>query len=220
MSSLRLCYAIASLVALTAACALASEEDAPSAEAAVVAISEVTTSDVEAVIASLRAQREAAPLRPYYADGSRQEGCWRNPAGSDLSELQKAVYCAMPLELRLCNTPVLLLADDVEARYRGYLSCKEKVDAVFAPLGARGMFAYGPEVDAVYRQVFLEQRPLPARDVERIVEANRPEDSGRPFALVLAAIAASLAAEARDLALGGLMALVDGYERDTGDEPR
>src|SRR5258706_14073464 len=45
---------------------------------------------VESAIAKLDAQRNSAPFAPYYADGARVEGCWANPAGSKLTEIQKA----------------------------------------------------------------------------------------------------------------------------------
>lgn len=205
---------------LTPACAAAdADEGQGESENAVVAPANVSTAEVESVIAKLRAQRESAPFARYYEDGSRIEGCWRNPAGAKLTELKKAVYCAMPLELRLCNTPVLLTVDehDVVGRFRGYVDCKKKVDAVF---GGRASFAYGPDVDAVYRQIYLEGRTLSAEDTTRIVAANVPRYSSRSFLVVLASIGASLVAEARELAVDALLSMARDYEHDTGLEPR
>jgi len=209
--------------ALTPACAADATNDATepegSSEEAVVGSAKISSWDVEAVIAKLRAQRSSAPLGAFYENGSRLEGCWRNPAGKKLTDLKKSVYCSMPLELRLCNTLVLLTVDEraVEERFRGYQGCKKKVDAVF---GGRGLFAYGADVDAVYREIYLEGATLGAADTKRIVAQNAPAISNRSFPAVLGSIVASLAREAATLHADALDSMVRDVQRATGQDPR
>jgi hypothetical protein len=221
MSIARVAPVIAlSALASLSACASPADDTAPtSSEDAVVASSAVTAADVESVIAELRAQRESAPLARYYEDGVRIEACWRNPAGSKLTKLKKALYCSMPLELRLCNTPVLLAIDENEAerRFRGYRDCKAKVDAVF---GGTGAFAWNARVDTVYRHIYLEGATLSEEDTKRIVAANQPPASSRTFAALLLVVGKSLLDEARDLAIDALAHLTSDFEQETGLDPR
>lgn len=217
----RLLLAAAVLSTLTG-CATAPSEPEASGEAASSDLSPTlapSRGDVEAAIATLDAHRGSERLAPYYADGSRLEGCWRNPAGSKLSDLQKAFYCAMPLELRLCNTVKLLSIDEAEVdeRYDAYLACQKKVDAVF---GGTGAFVYDDQVNAVYKQLFLARATLSDEDTASVVAANRPAFSSRPFPLVLVAIGATLAKEAAALLVDGLSSLADDYREETKSEPR
>jgi len=192
--------------------------DDDTTEDAVVA-GKVGAAAVKAAIAKLDAQRNGAALGRYYESGDRVEGCFKNPAGNKLTDLKKTVYCAMPLELRLCNTVVLLTRDeaDVDGRYRGYLDCKKRVTAA---MGGRVSFEYGADIDAVYKQIVLEGRTLSAAETREIVAAHGPPTSPRSFPVVLAAIGRSLAEEVRALGLEGLAALAREHEAKTGLEPR
>lgn len=208
------------LCALTGCTGEGSATEVVAAESDIVASSNrLGAEEVTSAIERLERQRTSDPLRSYYADGSRIEGCWRNPAGDRLTDLQKAFYCAMPLELRLCNTVALLAIDEaqVDDRYEAYLGCQKRVDAVF---GGTGGFIYGPDIDEVYRRLFLEKATLSAAETAAIVDANKPDFSDRPFAVVLVAIAATLASQASELVLDGLSALVADYRHETDTEPR
>lgn len=133
-------------------------------------------------------------------NGARISGCWANPAGKDLTDVQKAFYCSMPLEFRMCNTVVLLetkATKDVGERRRGYLACKAEVAGVMRDPS----FHYSADVDAAYLHLFLEQDP--AWSPTSIVAEKRP-DPGRPFPALLAAIADSLAEEGVELGLDAL----------------
>lgn len=215
------CIVVAVVLSTLTGCAAAPDPGESSSEAAsdLLGAASPSRAKVEAAIATLDAHRESEPLAPYYADGSRLEGCWRNPAGKKLSDLQKAFYCAMPLELRLCNTVKLLAIDEakVEERYEAYLGCQKKVDAVF---GGTGAFVYDGDVNAVYRQLFLERASMSEEDTDRIVAANRPTMSDRAFPFVLLAIGTTLTKEAADLALARLTSLADDYRDETRSEPR
>jgi len=61
--------------------------------------------DVESLHDSIKSSRMLAPR--YLEGNPRFEACWINPAADKLSDIQKAYYCAVPLEVRLCNTPDL-----------------------------------------------------------------------------------------------------------------
>jgi hypothetical protein len=204
----RLLAALAPALFFCVACGSASD-DASASQSDLVKPA-LAVDDVNAAIATLRAQREGDPIGPYYADGNRLEGCWRNPAGAKLTDLKKAFYCSMPLEFRLCNTVVLLTTDEskVEERYAGYLSCQRKVDAVF---GGTGLFVYDPKINAIYRTLYLEGSPLPAADTADVVAANKPPFTDRPFPVVLAAIGAGLTQEALDLSADALRSMVDDF---------
>ena len=169
--------------------------------------------------AAVDAQRNGDRLGKYYADGNRVEGCWRNPVGNKLSDLQKAFYCAMPLGLRLCNSVELLAIDEskVDERYDAYLACQKKVDAVF---GGTGEFVYDDNINAVYKQLFLDRAPLSADDTASVVTRNKPAFSDRSFPVILLAIGAGLVSEGGDLAASGFMSLVNDYKSDTKSEPR
>lgn len=193
---------VGAMSTLAAGCAAEAGDDAASAEAPVVSSPPSASATVDAAFAALRAQRTTAPLEKYYRDGLRIEACWANPAGKELSEIKKAFYCSMPLELRICNTVVLLTTDAAkrEERYRGYLDCQRKVDALF---GDRGRFVYGDAINKTYEDLFLRgESGLSAEDEARLVAANRPVNSGRSFPVLLAETIKGLAAEARDLASG------------------
>lgn len=214
----RLLLALA-LALTTAACASPTEEDDTSNGAAAVTEDALSLHDVQASIKSLTDLRDGSVLGPYGADGARVEGCWRNPAGDKLSDLKKAFYCSMPLEFRLCNTVVLLATDDakVDERYRGYQSCKAKVETVF---GNKGLFEFDAKTDAVYKQLFLKSETLSAADTKIIVDAQKPTFSSKSFTRLLLEIGWSLTEEATALALEGLSSLASAYHAETNDDPR
>lgn len=172
-----------------------------------------TSTDPDAVVAralaELAAQMEGR-YAPYYLDadsgrfqdGARVAGCWKNPAGKDLTDVQKAFYCSMPLELRLCNTLQLLGSKDLTVRYSGYQACKSNVASMLHDPS----FLYSEDVDAAYQHLFLEQDPAWSDDA--IVAANRPENSAS-FPALLAQIVASLDQEAIDLAAPELKTIKD-----------
>jgi hypothetical protein len=211
---------VLALLALVAgnmiACGGASAGVSDSAGAAVAEGPALAVDDVTAAIAKLDAQRSDPQIAPYYADGNRIEGCWRNPAGSKLTDLKKAFYCAMPLELRLCNTVVLLSTDDADVgpRYDAYLACQAKVDAVF---GGKGLFVYDDDVNAAYKKLFLEGGRLAASDTAAVVDASKPTYSDRSFARILLAIADGLAGEVADLGLEDLRAMEDDFHAAGGE---
>jgi hypothetical protein len=199
----------------------AQEDDASSSPAAMTAVSESTlrVADVTRVVDRLTSQRTSAPLGKYYEDGSRLEGCWRNPAGARLTDLKKAFYCAMPLEFRLCNSVLLLTTDDadVDKRFSGYLDCQKKVDRVFS---GKVSFVYDDETNALYKQLFLQGATLPKDDEAQVIAANKPTFSDRSFEGVLAAIAKTLTAEAIDLASTAFTSLVANFKSETESSPR
>ncbi len=169
--------------------------------------------DVPGAIAELQAQLGSAPLASYYADGTRVEGCWANPVGSDLSDIQKAFYCSMPLELRLCNSLVLLAtksSNDVATRWSGYVQCQQRVDAI---AGGSGAFLYDAKVNASYYWLMLENdSELSAADEASVVQSVKPASSGRSFSSLLGIITAAATAEAADAAFNGLQQLLDEAE--------
>jgi hypothetical protein len=213
-------HVAAALLFCVTGCATASSDaSATSGEAESTGVVAPARADVETAIASLDAQRNGDRLGKYYADGNRVEGCWRNPVGNKLSDLQKAFYCAMPLELRLCNSVELLAIDEskVDERYDAYLACQKKVDAVF---GGTGEFVYDDNINAVYKQLFLNRAALSADDTAGIVTKNKPTFTDRSFTVILLEIGAGLASEAGDLAVDGFMSLVNDYKNDTKSDPR
>lgn len=202
-----------------AGCSNAPVEDGESATSHLESAPAPSRANVEAAIATLDAHRGSEELAPYYADGSRLDGCFRNPAGNKLSDLQKTFYCAMPLELRLCNTVKLLTIDEskVDERYAAYLACQKKVDAVF---GGKGAFVYDDNVNAVYKTLFLSRAPLAEEDTAAVIAKHKPALTSRPFAFVLVEIGVTLTKEATDLALGELSSMADDYRDETKTEPR
>ncbi len=201
------------------ACAGREEDQATAGSSAAVTQATLDVDAVNAAIEKLRAQRASDPIGPYYEDGNRLEGCWRNPAGNKLTDLKKAFYCSMPLEFRLCNTIVLLSIDEskVADRYQGYLDCQKNVDAVF---GGKGMFLYDDDVNAMYESLYLKGATLPDADRDAVVAANKPAFSDRYFTTILLAIGKSLADEAVDLAVPALTNMVDDFKSDAGEDPR
>jgi hypothetical protein len=212
----RLVLALGSALVATGCSASTDTSDAANGTSSAVASARLDVAAVRAVVAKLDAQRADVSNASYYADGSRVEGCWLNPAGNKLSDLQKALYCSMPLEFRLCNTVVLLSTDesDVATRYAGYLDCQAKVDAVF---GGHGLFRYGSDVDDVYKSLYLERATLDPADESSVVAAAKPTYSGRSFPRVLLSIGASLTEEAADLATGSLEDLVGAFQAAGGE---
>jgi hypothetical protein len=205
---------------LTAACSSQTDSaDSDSNSSDVVTSQTLDANAVDAVLTKLAAQRAAAPIGPWYKDPTRLEGCWRNPAGDKLSDLQKTLYCSMPLELRLCNTVVLLTTDDAkrDERYRGFLDCQQKVDAVF---GGKGLFVYGDDVNAMYKTLFLEGGTLASQDLSHVVSANKPAFTERPFTILLATIASGLVDEAAKLGLSALKSMIDEYVAAAQEQPR
>lgn len=164
--------------------------------------------------------RQMDAYSPYYDDspdgrrqnGARISGCWANPAGSDLTDMQKAFYCAMPLEFRICNTVVLLATKatkDVDARYAGYLKCKDEVASVLDDAS----FDYSSDVDQAYRKVFLEQDPTWSS--EAVIAAQRP-GPGDDFPTLLGRIVESLVQEGADLGNDRVTAWADEVQANGG----
>ena len=165
--------------------------------------------DVEGAIEELQAQLASAPLQPYYQDGTRVEGCWLNPVGSSLSDIQKAFYCSMPLEFRLCNSLFLLTSDDtqVDERWREYLQCEQRVDSI---AGGDAQFLYDAKVNATYYWLFLNKdSELSASDDARVAASTKPATSGKSFTTLRTAIGESLATEGASAAFPGLTGLVN-----------
>lgn len=210
---------VAALGIGSAACSAPPADDGSTAAGSAIVEDSLDVGSVNATIAKLDALRTGDPIGPYYEDGARMEGCWRNPAGNKLSDLRKAFYCSMPLEFRLCNTIVLLSTDepDVDKRYQGYLACQAKVDAVF---GNAGLFRFDADVNTMYQKLFLESRTLSAEDTASVVAAHKPTLTSRSFTLILLAIGRSLASEAADLALRGLTSMADDVKTQSGADPR
>ena len=169
--------------------------------------------DVPGAVAELQAQLKSARLAGYYADGTRVEGCWANPVGSDLSDLQKAFYCSMPLELRLCNSLVLLAtksSKDVATRWSGYVQCQQRVDAI---AGGSGAFLYDAKVNASYYWLMLENdSELSPADEASVAQSVKPASSGRSFSSLVGIITAAATEEAADAAFSGLQPLLDEAE--------
>lgn len=199
-------FVLAPIAGLALGCSGGAESPLPSDEAAVEAASPAA---IEKALSTLREQTTRGKLAKYYADGTRVEACWRNPKGSKLTDLQKALYCSMPLEFRLCNTVVLLTTDDadVAARRQGYARCQRRVDAMF---GGRGEFIYDARVNAAYVSVFLQKSSGLSREEERALVAKyEPRFSGRTFPGLLAHVVSGLASEALDMASDELASMIE-----------
>jgi hypothetical protein len=165
--------------------------------------------DAPGAIAELQQQLQTPPLAPYYQDTTRIEGCWANPAGNALTDIQKAFYCSMPLEFRLCNSVVLIQSQDtdVATRWQGFVQCEQTVDAI---AGGTGAFVYDAKISATYYWLFLDKNSgLSSADEASLVAANQPASSGRSFPELLQAIVSTLATEAGDAAFNGLQGLID-----------
>ena len=201
MSSHRLATVIL-LASTLGACASASTEDAASGGADLTSAPSATAS-VNAAFASLQAMRSASPVGQFDEGGNestRIRGCWQNPKGSNLTDLQKAVYCAMPLEFRLCNSPVLIKVGDKDFKDDEYVIhdllivsrlCQAKTKEQF---GAR--FAFSQDVENLYLRTFLRQQSgLSAADEAALIAAHRPKTQ-EPFAIELVSIAAGVTKEA------------------------
>jgi hypothetical protein len=216
-------FLVAAAVFGAVGCGSSSDDDVGSGGAS--ALSDDSSSNglsadaVDAAIAKLDKQRNGAPIGPFYADGTRMEGCWRNPAGDKLSDLQKSFYCSMPLEFRICNTVVLLTSNesDVDKRFQGYLDCQTKVDAVF---GSKKLFVYDDDISTIYKELFLKRGALPDADTTRIVAAAKPTFGSSSFTVILAEILASLGKEAVELSAAGLEDMVTAYKNAEHDDPR
>lgn len=186
------------LLTVTGCAATEGDDDGDAAQAAIAAPRDALAEDVAAAFDAFDDQRSEAPFAEYYADGRRVEGCWLSPAGASLTPFQKAFYCSVPLELRVCNSVVLLTQRDapVEQRYRGWLSCQESAERTF---GSES-FHYDEAVNRAYRAVMLDRREPSADARDRMLEAHRPRLSGDSFAVVLADILAGVAKETAVLA--------------------
>jgi hypothetical protein len=212
-------YAIALLFMALSAVACSSSTGAESSDLSESATpTQDKTATVTRALAELDRQMDA--YSPYYdesPDGRRQNGariagCWANPAGSDLSDVQKAFYCSMPLEFRICNTVVLLstkTTKDVDSRYQGYLNCQAKVAGVLSD----STFEYSADVDQAYRKVFLEQDAswTPAS----MVSDKRP-DAFDPFPVLLGRIVDSLVEEGTDLGNDTVLGWADEVKKSGG----
>lgn len=213
VSSTRRLFVLAG-IALSLGCSGAAEDSPASDEAAVEASSPAA---IEKALSTLHEQTTRGKLAKYYADGARIEACWRNPKGSKLTDMQKALYCSMPLEFRLCNTVVLLTTEetDIAARKEGYARCQPMVDAMF---GGRGEFIYDARINAAYTAVFLEKSSGLTREEERALVARyKPPSTERTFPELLAAVVSGLASEAVDVASDALASMIE--EAKSSNDP-
>lgn len=200
-------FTVTVLALALGACGGGSAEDAAGIDGA-----EVRVSAIRHAFDVFRAQRTGARFGADYADGTRVEACWKNPASQKLSDLKKAFYCAVPLEFRICNSPKLLTTDDaqVQERYRTFQRCKRDVDAA---LGSTGEFVYDAQVDRAYLDLFLRDRAtLTPAEEAALVAANRPASSGREFPELLFDVASGVAREAVRIARPDFDALVRSYD--------
>lgn len=137
-------------------------------------------------------------LAPRYLEGNpRFEACWINPAAAKLSDLQKAYYCAVPLEVRLCNTPDLRKIktrwegkagwfqkkiDDVEYLKQAtdaFIECQTSVDA---RLAGDKTFVYSAAVNEFYGSIFLmNDSGLTAEEQTTLSAKYKPKITGRGF---------------------------------------
>ena len=169
-------------------------------------------------LARLAAIRSSPPLARYYEGGresTRVRACWKNPAASKLSELQKAFYCSVPLEVRLCTSPQLLRGRErpLEERLQGFRRCQRRAidmlgDAV----------DMGEDVADLFFNILLRQRSgLSAADEAAFIDAERPTEGGF-FPVLLVGTVVSLTAEARELNLDLAELVGDGrLEEDPSD---
>lgn len=148
--------------------------------------------EIENATDFLLASIEKSPmLQPRYKDGTRIEGGWVSPAGKELGMAQKVFYCAVPLEVRLCNTPDLRelkkrlekgdlsVPDYATQATEAFVACQKKVDEM---LGDDGTFLYPVEVNAVYRSVFIERKEALSDDaLAKLEEKYRPTITERSF---------------------------------------
>ena len=177
--------------------------------------------DVDGAIATLQGQLRSAPLDDYYADGSRLEGCWANPKGNDLDDVQHALYCSFPLEFRLCNSIALIRSkeSEVASRWSAFHDCEDRVESA---TGNTGLYRYDEQVAATYYWAFLRKDSgLTADEISQLAAEQRPEDSGRSFPALVVVIGESLDAEVTDAAMAGLRSILQSAKtaaKDTGTE--
>jgi hypothetical protein len=194
-----------SLLLITlAACANTSDDGTDNGTSDLTGSGSSALATTERAFAELEAMRNAEPVGQFYKggnEGARIRGCWQNPKGDVFTDMQKAVYCALPLEFRLCNSPVLLrthpkneFKDDENVIHDlliVYRLCKGKAQEQF---GSR--FAFTPAVDDLYLRAFLRQQSgLSAADEAKVTAAHKPTTKGS-IAVELIQIVAGLAAEA------------------------
>jgi hypothetical protein len=105
--------------------------------------------------------------------------------------LSAVFYCAVPLEVRVCNTPdlkklkkeldkgTLSAAEYPVKATEAFIACQKKVDEM---LGDTGTFVYPDEVDPIYRSVFVE-KDFGVSDEEqaKLADKYRPTITGRSF---------------------------------------
>ena len=111
---------------------------------------------------------------------TRVRACWANPAGRDLTDMQNAFYCAVPLELRLCNSPIILHNDlktatagdqnETVTLSNGWKQCQGSTETLFP-----GRFAWTAEINDLYLNLFLRQSSGPRGSRPR----KRPASSAR-----------------------------------------
>lgn len=186
---------------LLTACAAGDEADASLAE---LNAGSPKLAATERAFAQLDAMKAAPPIGQFYEGGTestRVRACWKNPVARKLTDMQKAFYCAVPLELRLCNSPLMLrnaideaTAGDQNVTFNlnsGFKRCQAETEKLFA-----GRFVWTPEIDDLYLNLFLRRDSgLTEAEEARIIEAHRPK-SGGFFPFLLVGAAASLDDEA------------------------
>lgn len=105
--------------------------------------------------------------------------CWKNPAGKDLTEIQKLVYCYLPLDFRLCNTIALTqirgeTAEDKALKVEVFGACQVS-SGLASQMGSA-------DIEATYVALFLEKGEGVADDVKAdLLKAYRPTLSDASF---------------------------------------
>ena len=184
-------------VLASTACAAAGPDDAASGSADITAGSPRLAA-TERAFAELDRMRSADPIGRYYEGGTestRVRACWANPAGRDLTDMQKAFYCAVPLELRLCNSPIILhndlktaTAGDQNETFtlnNGWKQCQGSTETLFP-----GRFAWTAEINDLYLNLFLRQSSgLTAAEEARIIGGHKPTSAGFFPTLLVSSVA-------------------------------
>jgi len=156
--------------------------------------------EIEKAIDSLHTSiQDNEMLAARYKEGNpRVEACWMNPAASKLSDIQRAYYCAVPLEVRLCNTPALR---PIKKRWEGklgwfrkknidnveylkqateaFVNCQKSVDASFE---SKRTFVYSFAVNEYYRSIFLmNDSGLTSEEQATLSAKYKPKSTGLEF---------------------------------------
>jgi hypothetical protein len=187
--------ALTALSPLSAGCAANTEDSTDSSNGALslpnVALPAPSTDPLGTTTAAfdaLQNQLTTGALAPHYPGqpGSlRATACWENPAGKALSEIQKAFYCSLPLEFRLCNSVKLKEVHEnlIGARYAAFKACQ--VETTMAWEG-HTHFMFDAKVNQTYLYLFLNKYSglTPAQEAAFIAK-YKPAPSGKEFTSLL-----------------------------------